>query len=207
MPEKTVNLRDASKLEPAALADQLERLPVEEAREIFSRLTTDQCAAIVTELEIADAANLLEALPDDRVAACLQSVPRNLAADFIAMLSVERRGRVLSGITPEKASAISALLRYPPESAGGIMDNRFIAVQAEQTVEECLTHLRTNPAQRADDVTYIYVKDEAQRLVGVVSLRDLVFASADYGFSATWRNRFVSPRRLSDDGWFEDGGG
>ncbi len=176
MSENTVGLHNAPTLEVAALADQLERLPIEEARKLFRRFTADQCAAVVAELEIVDAANLLAGLPDDRVTACLQMVPRNLAADLIGRLPVDRRAPVLSGLTPEKAAAVSALLRYPPESAGGIMDNRFIAVRTGETVEECLAHLRANPARQADDVSYLYIIDDAQRLVGVVSLRSLVFA-------------------------------
>lgn len=198
MSEKTVNMPDAPKLEPAALADQLERLPIDEAREVFVGLTVDQRAAVVTELEIADAANLLKGLPDDRVAACLQLVPRNLAADLVGMLSTERRASVLSGLAPEKAAAVSALLSYPPESAGGIMDSRFIAVWDGQTVAESLAHLRANPARQADDVTYIYVIDEAQRLVGVVSLRDLVFASMERRVSEIM-NRDVRFLRVTDD--------
>ncbi len=198
MPENTVNIRDAPKLEPAALADQLERLPIDEARELFVGLTVDQSAAVVTELESADAASLLEGAPDDRVAACLQLVPRNLAADLVGLLPAERRGPVLSGLAPEKAAAVSALLCYPPDSAGGIMDNRFIAVRATQMVEECLAHLRANPARQTDDVTYIYVVDEAQRLVGVLSLRDLVFASMERRVSEIM-NRDVRFLRVTDD--------
>lgn len=180
------------------MADQLERLPVEKARDAFGRLTVDQCAAIVAELETVDAANLLEALPDDHVAACLQLVPRSLAADLVGILPVERRAQVLSGLTPEKAAAVSALLRYPPESAGGIMDNRFIAVRATQTVEECLAHLRANSARRADDVAYIYIIDDAGRLVGVVSLRDVLFAPMERRVGEVM-NREVRFLRVTDD--------
>jgi magnesium transporter len=198
MGNNTVNLRDAPKLEPSVLADQLERLPVAEAREILGRFTTDQCAAVVAQLETADAANLLATLPDERVTACLQLLPRNLAADLVGMLPLERRRRVLTGLPPEKATAISALLRYPPDSAGGIMDNRFIAVRAGQTVAECLALLRTHASRRADDVSYLYVIDETQRLVGVVSLRDLVFAPAEQRASEIM-NREVRFLRVTDD--------
>lgn len=198
MPKNTVILSNPPKWEPAVMADQLERLAVEEARDAFGRLTDDQCAAVVAELETADAANLLQALADDRVVACLQLVPRSLAADLVERLPVERQAQVLSGLTPEKAASIVALLRYLPDSAGGIMDNRFIAVRTAQTVEECLAHLRANPARRADDVTYIYVIDEAERLVGVVSLRDLLFASMER-YAGEIMNREVRFLRVTDD--------
>jgi magnesium transporter len=198
MPESTVNLQLTSKLEPAALADQLERLPIAAARAAFYRLTDGQCAAVVAQLEIEDAANLLAALPDERVTACVQSFSRNLAADLLGMLPRERRRRVLTGLPPEKATAISALLRYPPDSAGGIMDNRYIAVRTGQTVAECLAQLRTHASRRADDVSYLYAIDEMQRLVGVVSLRDLVFAVSERRISEIM-NREVRFLRVTDD--------
>lgn len=198
MPKNTDSLSNPQRPEPSALADQLERLPVQAARDAFGRLTADQYATVIAELEAVHAANLLEELPDDRVAACLQLVSQNLAADLVGMLPAERRAPVLSGLTPEKAAAVSALLCYPPESAGGIMDNRFIAVRARQTVEYCLAHLRTHPAQRADDVFYIYVVDESQRLEGVASLRDLVFASPERRVGEIM-NREVRFLRVTDD--------
>lgn len=160
----------------ATLADQLERLPKDEAHELFRRLPPVDAAAVVAELEIADAVNLVEALPDDRVAACIEFLPRTIATDLIGSLPEERRAKILAALPPEKAAAVSTLLRYPPESAGGIMDTRFVAVRAEETIETSLARVRAAPVRPADDVSYIYVTDDAERLVGVVSLRDLVFS-------------------------------
>lgn len=160
------------------LADQLERLPEGEARERFRQLTTTQAAAVVVELETADATKLLESLSNDRVTACLELLPRTIATDLIGRFSEERRAKILSELAPEKAAAVSKLLRYPPESAGGIMDTRFVAIPVHETTEESLARVRTAPVRPADAVSYIYVTDEGQKLVGVVSLRDLVFSPA-----------------------------
>jgi magnesium transporter len=162
---------------PAAdLADQLERLPEDEARELFHQLTPAQAAAVVAELEASDAANLIEVWPDGRVAACLDLLPRTVATDLIGILPAARRANILAALPPEKAAVLSTLLRYPPESAGGIMDTRFVAVRAEETTEASLARVRAAQLRPADDISYIYVTDDARKLVGVVSLRDLVFS-------------------------------
>ena len=62
----------------ATLADQLERLPEDEARERFRQITPTEAAAVLAELKTADAADLIEALPDDRVAACLELLRRTM---------------------------------------------------------------------------------------------------------------------------------
>jgi magnesium transporter len=182
----------------AALVEQLERLPEEEARAIFSQLTAPQRAAVVGELETTVSIELLKALPDDQVAACLQIVPRNIAADLVANLPEERRSPILSGLAPEKAAAVSALLRYSPESAGGIMDNRFVAVRVDETVDQSLARVRAAPIKSTDDISYIYVTDAGQKLVGVVSLRELVFSPAERPLKEIF-NPEVQFLRVSDD--------
>jgi magnesium transporter len=136
------SLPSSEELQPADLANRLERMSADQARGIFAALSTTKRAAVLGELETHPAAELLESLPDDQVAACLRTVPRTVAADLVALLPKTRRAHILSDLPQEKAIAISTLLRYPPESTGGIMDNRFIAVRGSQTVDQCLAHLR-----------------------------------------------------------------
>jgi magnesium transporter len=189
--------RDDS-FQAATVADQLERLPEDEARELFGRLTASQAAAVVAELETGGGANFLEALPDDHVAGCLELLPRTMAADLIGKLPEMRRAPILARLPPEKAAAISLLLRYPPESAGGIMDNRFVAVRANETAEQSLARVRSAPVRPSDDVSYIYVTDDAQKLVGVVSVHELIFSPTDRRISEFMKPdvRFL---RVTDD--------
>jgi magnesium transporter len=160
----------------ATVADQLKRLPEDEARQMFCQLEATQAGAVVAELESATAAKLLEAFPDEQVAACIELLPRTLATDLLGCLPEKRRKQILALLPPEKAVAVSTLLSYPAESAGGIMDNRFVAVRANETVEQSLIRVRSAPVRPADDVSYIYVTDDTQKLVGVISVHQLVFS-------------------------------
>jgi len=166
-------------MQPADWAEQLKRLPAEKAGEILKGFSLEQAAAVLSELPAHDAADLLEQFPTDLVASWLNLIPPHRAADLADSFPASRRQTLLAALAPEHAVAVTALLRHPSDSAGGIMDNRFIAVQADRTVEACLAELRSSPRQLTDDILYVYVTDAAQRLVGVVSLRALVFAPVE----------------------------
>lgn len=185
-------------LPPAELAHQLERLPEDEAREALARLPSAQSAAVLTEMDPTEAGKVLGDMKVTEIAPILQLLPPNLAADLIWEMPGERREEVLRGLPEEKGAEVVALLRYPPESAGGIMDNRFISVKMSLTVEQSLQHLRHLPPQRKKDILYIYVTDEEQKLVGVVSVRDLVFAPAERLVGDVMR-RDIAFLRVTDD--------
>ncbi len=198
MKDETINLHNIHELHPADLADRLERLPSNAAREVLQQLPPVDGAAILAELETVKAARLLEGFTGGQIVAWLRLLPSHMIADLLFALPVTRREGVVAALPPDQSAAVTALLRHLPDSAGGIMDNRFIAVRADKTVEECLAGLRASPEQRTDDVLYIYVTDDAERLVGVVSLRDLVFAPAERRLSEIM-NREVRFLRINDD--------
>jgi len=183
---------------PADWADRLERLPVESAQELLNKLPASAVAGILSELPTKEAARLLDNLPDEQVVAWLQLMPPNVVADLAGEWPSARRQKILTALPPETSAAIVALLKYPPDSAGGAMDSRFIAVRADQTVEESLAGLRALPEQRMHDVLYIYVTDDLQRLIGVISLRQLVFSPAGRRVGEIM-NREVRFLRTSDD--------
>src|SRR6185436_3781325 len=169
MKDDTANLTGLHALQPADWADRLERLSAEDAREILNGLPAPKVAAILSELPSKEAARLLEGFPDDQIVAWLELLPSHVAADLGDSFPAPRRKDLLAALPPDQSAAVMALLRYPSDSAGGIMDNRFLAMRADQTVEGCLAELRASPRQRIDDLLYVYVTDEAGRLAGVVS--------------------------------------
>lgn len=198
MKDNTTNISGSHELRPADWADRLERLPVASAQELLKGLPAPTVTAILSELPPETAVPLLEQFSVDQVAAWLQLLSPNLVADLADSCSASRRKELLAALAPDQSAAVMALLRYPSDSAGGIMDNRFIAVRADQTVESCLAELRASSRQSTDDVLYVYVTDTARRLVGVVSLRQLVFAPADQQLSEIM-NRAVRFLRATDD--------
>ncbi len=163
-------------LRAADLADQLQRLPVEDARILLERLPTENAAAALVEIEPEIVADLAAGLSRPRLAELLQRVAPEAVVDLLQLLSPGTRREMLQALSPERASSIRALLRYPEHSAGGIMTNRFIALSADMIVGEARDSLANRGEEgRQEDVAYLYVTDTGGRLVGIVSLRDLVF--------------------------------
>lgn len=132
--------------------------------ELLAQLEPEDAARLFDRLEVAQQADLAERMdPDD-------------AADVLSEMEVEDAHQVLAEMLPEGSRDVQALLDYPPDTAGGRMTPEFVAIQADWTVRQTLDFLRTQ-GREAETVYYLYVTDRAGRLRGVVSLRDLLFAS------------------------------
>ena len=80
----------------------------------------------------------------------------------------------------DEAEELSELLGYPEDTAGGIMTTEFVAVPAHLTAAETIDRLRELEPD-AETIYYVYVVDDDGRLVGVLSLRDLIVAQPDNG--------------------------
>ncbi len=171
----TASLDEYLQLHPADLADRLQRLSHEEARDVLTRLPSALAAAAIAELEPEQSIELLSKLSVEQVTQFLEEMPSKEAADIAGDLNLEQRTEALADLPPEKSAQVSALLRYPEDTAGGIMSDRFIALRADQTILECQATLRARAEIETPDVSYLYVTDARQKFLGVISLRDLVF--------------------------------
>jgi magnesium transporter len=118
---------------------------------------------VLEDLEPARAADILEEMsPDD-------------AADLVADLSDETREEILALMEREEAAEVRGLLGYAEDTAGGIMTTEFVAIPESLTAAETIERLRELEPD-AETIYYVYVTGEDGRLVGVLSLRDLIVA-------------------------------
>jgi len=104
-------------------------------------------------------------------------LPPDESADIVGMLEPEQREKVLQLMEPEEAQEVRELLRYPPDTAGGIMSPDFVAVQEDMTVAQVLEVLRERVD--AESIFYVYVVDEQGVLKGVLNLRKLLTSPPD----------------------------
>ena len=107
-------------------------------------------------------------------ASAVQEMAPDDAADLLAELPDERRAQILAGLGVDDRAQLEELMAYPPESAGGIMSPEVTALAENQTVAEAVSTLR-RIADESEQLYYTYVVDSENRLVGVLSLRDLMF--------------------------------
>jgi len=150
-----------SQMSAGEAADVLEALQEKTAARALAELSEDHQAAVLSAMEPEEAADVLEEMPPDD------------AADVLGDVEKERAEELMRLMEPQAAQEVRSLLAYPEDTAGGLMNSRIIAVQETDTADEVIAKLRRT-APPEDEIYYLYVVDDAGRLRGVLSLRDLV---------------------------------
>ena len=198
-PSSPIFLDEFLKLHPADLADRLQRLELDEVRAVLPLLPPALGAAALAEIEPDRQHELLMALPPPELSPLLAELAPNIVADLVSDLSPHGRRAALEALPAEQRQRVQTLLRYAPDTAGGVMSNRFIALRSDMTVEQVRELLRDRAQEeRTEDIAYLYVTDPEQRLTGIVSLRDLVFRRAERRMDEIL-NREVKFVRVTDD--------
>jgi len=174
--ETPVYLEEYASMHPADLADRLQRMEMPEARHILQELPLPQAADALAELEDDIVQQLLDNFPNEKLVPLLNELDADEAADLLGELPATDQHRLLGKMESEQSEAAKELLSYPEDSAGGIMNDRFISLRAGQSVSVAQKDLRKLEDPAPEDINYLYVTDTKEKLVGIVSLRDLVFA-------------------------------
>ncbi len=136
-------------------------------------MDTETAAGILNEVETSRQSEILSGLDPERASDLLERLAPDDAADILAEIPQEEAERLLSLMPAAEAQPIRDLLRYGAETAGGIMTNEVLALSLEMTAEEALAYLRQH-SDHMEMIYNLYIVDDEQRLVGVVSLRQLV---------------------------------
>jgi magnesium transporter len=158
-------------LRPPDQADLFDELALEEQDQLLPQLDLEDSADILEKLEEEKAAEVAARLSTEELISILGEMEPDEAADLLGDLDPARAARALAAL--DEPEEIRPLLAYPDESAGGLMTAADVILRQEMTAEEAIAHLRTI-APDAETVYYLFVVDQTQRLVGVVSLRQLV---------------------------------
>jgi magnesium transporter len=184
---------------PADVADQLERLPVEEAQQELRELPADERAAVLAEIDEEARPGVLENLPPNEIASMVRDLPHNEAADVISDLSPTVQATVLNQLPARDREQVAHMLEYPPDTAGGIMSDSFISLRQEITIGEAQNLLRNRAETRgSQQVAYLYVVDPSGKLAGIVSVHDFLFTALDRRIE-TIMNRDVKHVWVNDD--------
>ncbi|MBX0326084.1 magnesium transporter [Oscillochloris sp. ZM17-4] len=176
-------------LHPADSADVLEELTSEQQREVIDELEPDDAADVLAYLDVEDAAEMVADLPAEQLADILDEMEPDDAADILAELSDAHASATLADM--ESPADVQALLDYEEESAGSLMTQHVVTLRATATVSQALGLLRQ--LQLDEEIAYyLFVTDEAGRLVGVVSLRQLVTAELGTQIATIMRPDVIS---------------
>jgi magnesium transporter len=163
----------------ADIAEVLDEVNFEEAIYIIKLLDSEKTSEILTELDEDTRENILENLSAKEIAEEVGEMDSDDAADIIGELSPERQKRVINALKDtELAADIKELLSYGDNTAGALMAKELVKVYETWTVAGCMRRIR-GQAQEVTRVHSIYVVDKENKLVGRLSLKDLIIAKSD----------------------------
>jgi magnesium transporter len=180
-------------MRPADLADLIEHLDQEERLHIFEFLEPKGAGDVLVEMEAPVQESILGGLDNQAISEIVQELDSDDAADLVGDLPAERAQQIIESVEDEVSEELERLLPYPEDTAGGIMALEFVAVRADATVQEAIETIREN-REEVENVYYLFVVDDFNRLVGVVSLKDLVLEPPERKM-----NEIMNPEVISVD--------
>jgi magnesium transporter len=192
------------------IGEQVADLPAADVVDLLNHLTLIEAATVVTMLPIARCIELfdqptmrrrgaiLEQIDPGRSAQILEGLSADERTNIIQQMSQHDRRRVIPKLSAEARAELEHLLQYPHHTAGGIMTTEFVRLDPKMTVSESLKHIR-NVAREKESIYACYVLEpESERLLGSVSLRDLVMAELERPVSEVMRRKPVTAQALED---------
>ena len=174
--KKYQSLRDVMETLPAPdLAAVFEDLPAEKLPVLFRLCPKDLAADVFAELTPAAQQQLIDGLTDTELKAVVDELFVDDATDLVEEMPANVVKRILAQADPATRRMINELLKYPEDSAGGVMTTELMALRPDMTVAQAMDTIRENGFDK-ETINNCYVTDSSRRLVGVVSLRALVLA-------------------------------
>lgn len=162
-------------LQPFDLAEVLPAFGYGDVRTLLSLLDPPVAAEVLEHLEYLDQYRILDHMDRALARRILAHMPSDALVDLVGAIHPKQAQQLIDLLPDEHATVIEGLLNYPENTAGGLMTVEYISVRSQMTVEQVLQHIRKVGAN-AETIAYIYVVDSSGRLVGVVSVRELLLA-------------------------------
>ncbi|WP_431157288.1 magnesium transporter [Winogradskyella poriferorum] len=163
----------------ADIAEILDELDLDDAIYLIKLLDSETTSDILTELDEDTREKILKNLSAKEIAEEVEELDTDDAADIIAELPEERQAEVISNIEDEEhREEITELLTYDENTAGSLMAKELVKVYETWTVAGCLRRIR-GQAKEVTRVHSIYVVDKQEKLIGRLSLKDLIVAKSE----------------------------
>jgi magnesium transporter len=175
------------------LLDLYYNLDDDQSVRAFLLLDLEAKTDLVSNLSETEQEWLISQLPMQNMRAVLDEMDPDDLVDVIQAVSPEARQSVWNSLSPEAREETQFLLRFDEDDAAGLMTPRYLAVRPNITVGQTIAFIRRD-GRDVETVYYVYVVDQLKRLVGVVSLRDLLFTDDERPISDAMARDVVSVR-------------
>lgn len=165
----------------------LKKMPVVEVAEILQQIddtylftildhfSLEQQGRIFSEFPMVKQLNLFKSVSQKRFAQIFENMPSDNRADFFQHLTQTEQAALLPFLSKKTREDVIALSSYPPETAGGIMSTDFATVKSDMTCAEAIEKVRSD-APSKKTIYYVYVVDDNQKMLGFITLKDLIMA-------------------------------
>ncbi|HEV8582969.1 MAG TPA: magnesium transporter [Thermoanaerobaculia bacterium] len=173
-------------------------LSPEERRESFSLLAPEDAQEFFLEMRPADQLLIVRDSPPAIRRSWLRLLAPDDAADLLQEAEPEERSELMALLDPATRREVNALLAYEEDDAGGLMSPRYARLRPDMTVDEAIGYLRMQARQNLETINYAYVLDSQQRLLGVMSLRELFTAPGDKRVSEVMNTDLVTVSEDTD---------
>ncbi|MDQ0272807.1 magnesium transporter [Cytobacillus purgationiresistens] len=164
-----------SELQPYDMAYQYTHLPSKNKNKFLLYLTIEQLTDLIPELNQEEQLEVLHKLGVEKSTKILDLMENDKLASILSTLDPEIVDELISEMKKEESEIVHILMNYTPETAGRIMNNRFVWIPQHYTVREAVDKLKAF-AELAEYLNYLYIIDEEKKLVGVISYKDLLLS-------------------------------
>ena len=178
-------------LHPADLADILEGLKGEERVSVIENLDEDVAAETIAEADSETQIQIIEDLDTETASDIIEEMDPDEAADLLQDIDQDRAKEILDHMDLDEASDVRKLLEHDEFTAGGIMTTEYISIYDDFTVANAISHIRLVAAD-VENIYYMYVLDNEDRLKGIISIRDLISSNPNALVSDVMEKDIVS---------------
>jgi magnesium transporter len=164
-----------ARLHPSELAEIISDLSSREALAVVGQLDDETAADAFEHLDAETRKNLIDDIGTERAADIIEEMDADDAADLLAELPEEQQTQLLAEMNAYTAGELRELVKYPEDTAGGMMTTDYVWIYPHRTTEATIRKIR-EIAPASEFIYYLYVLDKEDRLLGALSLRTLLLA-------------------------------
>ncbi|MBW2358543.1 MAG: magnesium transporter [Deltaproteobacteria bacterium] len=184
-------------MRPADVADLIEHLKPDERLFLFKLLEPEGAGEVLVEIEPPVQERIISGLDNEAISEIVEELDSDDAADIVGDLPAERAREIIKTVGDDVSEELGKLLPYAEDTAGGIMALEFVAIRADAKVMDAVETIREK-REEVENLYYLWVVDDFERLAGLISLKDLLLESPDRKVSDIMNPEVISVHTNTD---------
>jgi len=162
----------------------MNKLDRKEQHKLLTAISPEDAADLIEELPDVQAADIIEEMDAEDAAAIINEMTSDERADLMLELDEDEAEAILTEMTPEDAASVRQMIKYDPETAGGLMITEYISYRVSFTIKEVVADLKENSEKYKEyHIRYIYVVSDQDLFIGVLQMQDLLLATPEQTLS------------------------